>query len=187
MDATFTADSRADWRRWLQAHHADRDEVWLVFFKKHTGRAGLGYRESVEEAICFGWIDGLRRRIDDARYTQRFTPRRPASRWSALNIRLAEEQIARGRMTAAGLAAFERREPYDEHSTGERLRDSLPPEMRRALQASPLAWKHFRALAPGYRRQYILWLTTAVKPETRQRRLTEAIRLLEQNRKLGMK
>jgi uncharacterized protein YdeI (YjbR/CyaY-like superfamily) len=189
MNQTFTATSRAEWRSWLQTHHTDRDEIWLVYFKKHTGKAGLGYRESVEEALCFGWIDGLKRRIDEERYTHRFTPRRPGSRWSALNIRLAEELIAQGKMSAAGLAAFEQRQTSDEsRSAADRTRPlSLPADIEEKLRSNRLAWKNFQALAPGYRRQYMLWLSTAVKPETRHKRLTETIRLLEQNRKLGMK
>jgi uncharacterized protein YdeI (YjbR/CyaY-like superfamily) len=152
-------------------------------------RAPIAHRDAVEEAICHGWIDGLIRRIDDERYAYRFTPRRKSSKWSPLNLRLAERLIAEGKMTPAGLAAYERRKHYDEALLAARRSDrpSLPPEIETALRSNEAAWKHYQALAPGYRKEYAAWLTQAVKPETRNRRLKEALRLLQKNRKLGMK
>ena len=105
---------RDRWRRWLQENHDARTEVCLVFFKKGTGKPSVSYREAVEEALCFGWIDGIRKSIDEERYAQRFTPRKSGSRWSPLNIELAEKMITEGKMTPAGQAAFEKRIPYDE-------------------------------------------------------------------------
>jgi len=181
--------SRAEWRAWLQKNHDRCEEVWLVYFKQHTGKPTISYRDSVEEAICFGWIDGLKKRIDDERYAHRFTPRKPGSKWSPLNIRLAEKLIAERRMTQPGLAAFERRQLYDEGflEARESTQSELPAEIEKALRANQTAWKNYKALAPGYRKQYAGWLSSAVRPETRQKRLKEALRLLEQNRKLGMK
>lgn len=183
------AASREEWRSWLAENHADMDEAWLVFFKKHTGKPCIAYRESVEEALCFGWIDGLKKGIDKERYAYRFTPRRANSKWSPLNISLAEKLIARGQMTQAGLRAFEQGRPYDEDFLKDRAADEifLAPEMEQALQANSVAWENFNQLAPGYRKQYIGWLMNAKRPETRQKRLAEALRLLEQNKKLGMK
>jgi len=180
---------RAEWRAWLQENHATCSEAWLAFYKKHTGKPSVPYRESVEEAICFGWIDGLKKRIDEECYAHRFTPRKPNSKWSPLNISLAEKMIAQGKMTAAGRAAFDRREKYAESFLQARQSDEvqLPPDLERALQSNPKAWRNFSALAPGYRKQYAGWLASAIKPETREKRLREAIALLEQNRKLGMK
>ena len=181
--------SRTEWRTWLQENHAVRSEVWLAFYKKHTGKPSVAYRDSVEEAICFGWIDGLKRRLDDERYAHRFTPRRPHSKWSPLNVRLAEKMIAEGQMTPPGQAAFEQREAYSDSFTQARQTDEipLPPEMEQALRSNRKAWRNYVALAPGYRKQYAGWLASAVKPETREKRLREAIQLLEENRKLGMK
>jgi uncharacterized protein YdeI (YjbR/CyaY-like superfamily) len=143
----------------------------------------------VEEAICFGWIDGLKKRIDDERYAHRFTPRKENSKWSPLNISLAEQMIAEGKMTPAGLEAFERRRAYDEPFLEARESDqvALPPSIEKALRSNRAAWTNYNALAPGYRKQFAGWLASAVKPETRQRRIEEAIQLLEQNKKLGMK
>jgi uncharacterized protein YdeI (YjbR/CyaY-like superfamily) len=181
--------NRKSWRAWLSRNYARVNEVWLVFYKKHTGKASVAYGDSVEEALCFGWIDGLKRRIDDESYAYRFTPRRPGSRWSPLNISLAERLIRQKMMTRAGLRAFENRRGYDEASIRAReyTGTTLTPELESGLRANKLAWKNFTALAPGYRRQYVLWLRDAKREETRRRRLREAIRLLKQNRKLGMK
>lgn len=180
---------RQAWRTWLKRNHEACDAVWLVFYKKHTGQPGVAYRDAVEEAICFGWIDGLKKRIDEDRYAYRFSPRKPRSKWSPLNLELARKMIDEGKMAAAGQAAYERREHYDE-KTLQALRSAepqLPPDIERALRSHGVAWKNYLALAPGYRRQYAGWLSTAVKPETRARRLREALRLLAENRKPGMK
>ena len=181
--------TRSDWRNWLQANHADQPEVWLHYFKKHTGKPSVTYRESVEEALCFGWIDGLKRRVDDERYAHRFTPRKPKSKWSPLNISLAEKLIADGKMTDAGLSAFRNRIVYEEDFLEKRGQSDpeLPDEFREALAANPAAMMHFLDMAPGYRKQYAGWIGSAKKAETRQKRATEAIRLLEQNKKPGMK
>ena len=189
MNPRVNCADRQEWRAWLQANHDRCAEVWLVFWKKHTGKSGIAYREAVEEAICHGWIDGLKRRIDEERYAFRFTPRRQNSKWSPLNLRLAERLIAEGQMEPAGLEAFERRRHYDEAFLEARASEaaSLPPEIEKALRSRPAAWKNYQALAPGNRKQYVAWLTHAVKPETRARRLKETVRLLEQNRPLGMK
>jgi uncharacterized protein YdeI (YjbR/CyaY-like superfamily) len=184
-----SASNRAEWRRWLKTHHAREHEVWLIYYKKHTAKATISYRESVEEALCFGWIDGLKKRIDDERYAHRFTPRRAKSKWSPLNISLAQELIASKKMTRAGLAAFEQRRNYEEAflKTREAGTTRLPPEIEKILKANHAAWENFNRLAPGYRKQYTGWLCSAKKPETRERRLKEAIRLLKQNKKLEMK
>lgn len=186
---TVTCPDRAAWRAWLERHHAEAPGAWLVYFKKHTGLPSVGYRDSVLEALCFGWIDGLKRRIDDQRYVHRFTPRRPGSRWSDLNVRCARELIAAGLMHAAGLEAFERRSDAPDPNAALR-RDpepALPADIEQALREHPQSWAHFVALAPGCRRQYVLWLSTAKRPETRRKRLEEAIRLLADGRSLGMK
>ena len=160
-----------------------------MFYKKHTGKPTVSYRESVEEALCFGWIDGLKRTIDEERYAQRFTPRKPKSKWSPINISLAEKLIDQGKMTEVGIQAFEQRVAYDEQflSTRESQELALTPEIEAHLRKHKKAWRNFQNLTPGYKKQYIGWLISAKKPETRERRLKEAVRLLKDNKKLGMK
>lgn len=180
---------RKAWRSWLENNHASQDEVWLAYYKKHTGKASVTYMDSVKEALCFGWIDGLKKRIDDDRYAHRFTPRKANSKWSPQNIRLAEELIGAGEMTKAGLAAFDQRVPYDEELQKRLAAKELPltNETEMGLKTSPKAWENFNQLTPGYRKQYVGWLQSAKRPETREKRLAEAIALLEANKKLGMK
>jgi uncharacterized protein YdeI (YjbR/CyaY-like superfamily) len=179
--------SRAAWRAWLEKNHAKVDEIWLVYYKKASGKPSVEYAASVEEALCFGWIDGLKKRIDDERYTHRFTPRKPQSPWSTLNVERAERLIREGKMRPAGLAAFERRKAYDPKRSAAMQKLSLTPEIQHALRANRKAWKNFTALAPGQKKYYVAWLVTAKRPETRRKRLAEAIALLERNKKLGMK
>lgn len=185
---TFQAASREKWRSWLKRNHARKDEIWLVYYKKTSGKPSISYMESVEEALCFGWIDGIKKRIDDERYAHRFTPRRPGSRWSETNLKLAEELIAQGRMADAGLQAYSQREEYSEETVAliREKAPELPVELEKALKKNAKAWRNFKALPPGYRKHYILWLTTAKRQETRDKRLREALRLLENNEKLGM-
>lgn len=185
----ISAASRKEWRDWLRENHNKVDEAWLIYFKKATGKASISYPDSVEEAICFGWIDGLKKRIDEERYTHRFSPRRPGSRWSEINIHLAEKMIREEKMTAAGLECFHNRREYKKQVVAlintKEIR--LPPEIEEALKSNEKAWKNYQQLAPSHRKQYAAWLSLAKKPETRQKRITEAIRLLEQDEKLGMK
>jgi uncharacterized protein YdeI (YjbR/CyaY-like superfamily) len=181
--------NRREWRAWLRKHHAGSDGVELVFFKKHTGRQSIAYAEALEEALCFGWIDGLKRRIDDERYSFRFTPRKPRSKWSPRNIEMAQRLIDAGKMAAAGQAAFERRRVYAPE-TLEKIAEPEPPlspELEKAIRSNRKAWKHFNDLAPGYRKRYVQWLMAAKRPETRKKRLAEVIAELAAGRKPGMK
>jgi len=189
MEPKVFASDRKAWRAWLTKNHASETEAWLVYYKKHTGKPSVGYLDSVREALCFGWIDGLKKRIDDETYAHRFTPRKPRSRWSPQNIRLATELIELGLMAEAGLRAFEQRLDYDEEVMEQIQAEKidLTTETETALKANRKAWRNFERLTPGYRKQYVAWLQTAKRPETRKKRLEEAIRLLEANRKLGMK
>jgi uncharacterized protein YdeI (YjbR/CyaY-like superfamily) len=165
----FCAASREEWRAWLQENHSGVGEVWLVYYKKHTGKPSITYAESVEEALCFGWIDGIKKRIDDERYAHRFTPRKASSKWSPLNIKRARLLIGQGKMTPPGLACFDQRLKYDEDFIGVENagEPTLPPETEKVLKSNSRAWDNFTALAPGYRKQYIGWLVTAKRPDTR--------------------
>ena len=185
----ISVSDRTAWRVWLTENHASEKEVWLAYYKKHTGKATVTYMDSVKEALCFGWIDGLKKRIDEQKYAHRFTPRRVNSKWSALNIRLAKELIESGEMTDAGLVAFNQRVPYDEELQKVLSAKEIPltAETERGLKTSQKAWTNFNQMAAGYRKQYVAWLQSAKKPETRKKRLIEAIGLLEANKKPGMK
>jgi uncharacterized protein YdeI (YjbR/CyaY-like superfamily) len=180
---SFQAKNRKEWRGWLKKSHTTEKEIWLIYYKKHTGKQTISYRESVEEALCFGWIDGIKKRIDDERYTHKFTIRKVKSKWSPLNIRLAEKLIKERKMTNFGLSYFEQRIEYDSASKIV----VLTPEIKQVLKRNKKAWSNFKNLAPGFKKQYIGWLVSAKKEETIQKRLKEAVKLLEQNRKLGMK
>ncbi len=184
--------TRAQWRAWLAAHHASKREVWLVFFKAHTGRPALAYEDAVEEAICFGWVDSLVKRIDDERYARKFTPRNPGSGWSESNRRRLAKVVREGRMTPAGTAVAA---PEALAAGGEappaphrpRVEPELEPALRRELARHARALAGFEALPPSHRRNYVAWIMSAKKEETRRRRLAEAIALLEEGKRLGLK
>ncbi len=183
-EATFYAPDRESWRAWLRVNHGMASEVWLVFPKRHTGRATVAYVDAVEEALCFGWIDSTIRRIDDDRHARKFTPRQTTQNWSPLNLRRFERLVAEGRMTKAGLARF----APDPARTKRPPRSLRVPEfLQRELRSNPRASRNFELLAPSYRRAYIGWLSDAKREDTRRRRLAEALRLLEKGEKLGMK
>jgi uncharacterized protein YdeI (YjbR/CyaY-like superfamily) len=185
---TLYVTSRDEWRAWLANHYESATEVWLIYYKKHTGRPRIPYDHAVEEALCFGWIDSIVRRIDDEKFAQKFTPRRDRTKWSAPNKRRVRKLIREGRMTEAGLAKIDLAVLGEESQANQSKGDlDIPRFVKRALMASPRAWEHFQDLAPSYRRQYIGWVTGAKKEETRERRLREAVSLLEQNKKLGLK
>ena len=189
MKSQFHETNRKEWRFWLKKNHSKADEVWLVYYKKQTGKPSIGYGDSVEEALCFGWIDGLKKRLDEQRYVHRFTPRKAVSKWSPLNVSLAKKMIKENKMTQAGLAAFNKRVSYGEEilkiKSGNET--ALIPEIEKKLKANKKAWDNFNNLAPGYRKQYVGWIMNAKKQETRQKRMEEAIKLLTRNEKLGMK
>ncbi len=129
--------NREEWRSWLIKNHAQEKEIWLVFFKKSTGKPSIAYNDSVEEALCFGWIDGLKKRIDEQKYAYRFTPRKPGSKWSPRNIELAKKMIEEGKMAQSGLAAFNKRKTYDEAILKARAarKIQLMPEIEKALKS----------------------------------------------------
>ncbi len=175
---TFQAKSRAHWRAWLEKNHATCKEVWLVHYRTASGKRAMTIQEAVEEGLCFGWIDSIQKKIDQQRYAQRFNPRQEGSLWSAVNRRRAEKLIAEGRMTPAGLARFENAVARPARPPRREFPKAAPPDLARALAANKKAREFFDALAPGYRRRYIGWVLLAKQPETRARRVKEAVRLL---------
>jgi uncharacterized protein YdeI (YjbR/CyaY-like superfamily) len=173
----FFAAGRAAWREWLATRHDTAPFVWLLLHKKHVDEPSVTYDEAVEEALCWGWIDGLANRWDERSYAQRFTPRKPGSAWSESNVARVERLIAEGRMTPAGLALVEeakRRGTWDRAASG-RL-EVAPPDLEAALAADPPAAVQWEAWAPTYRRQYVSWVLAAKRPETRARRAAAGLR-----------
>jgi uncharacterized protein YdeI (YjbR/CyaY-like superfamily) len=168
-------DARA-WRRWLERNHGSAREVWLIFSRKHTGRACVSYEEAVEEALCFGWIDGIKKRVDGDHYTYRFSPRRPDSRWSLINRKRAEALLAAGRMAPAGRAAVEEGRRRGAWAAAKvKGPDHLSELMRALLAANRGATAAWEALSPGRRRLFNLWVNEARREETRQRRAQEVL------------
>ncbi len=181
--------TRQEWREWLRRHHQENNGVWLVFYKKGTGKAALGYDAAVEEALCVGWIDSIIKKVDEEKYMRKFTPRRPGSRWSALNKKRIEKLTRQGLMTVAGLAVVSQAQQSGDWDRPDRpdIPSAPPPEFARALAANAKAKLAFDRLAPSHKRRYLAWITMAKRPETRERRIKEAIALLERGEKLGMK
>jgi uncharacterized protein YdeI (YjbR/CyaY-like superfamily) len=172
MKAVFF-ETAFDFRRWLKTEHQKRDELWVGFRKKATGKASISYPEAVDEALCYGWIDGVRKSIDEGSYTVRFTLRKPKSRWSAVNIRRAEKLAREGRMCAAGLKAFESaKDQPQSYSYEQRDKASLDRAMERQFRAHREAWDFFQAQAPWYRRTSTFWVMSAKQAETRKRRFS---------------
>jgi uncharacterized protein YdeI (YjbR/CyaY-like superfamily) len=166
----------AAFNRWLRQHHATATELWVGYYKRNSGTPSMTWPESVDEALCYGWIDGVRKSLDVARYVIRFTPRRPGSNWSEVNIGKARALIRQGRMQPAGRKTFEAR---DERKTRrysfENRPTSLPPAYLRLLKASPDAWAFFHAQPASYRRTCAWWILSARKEETRRRRLATLV------------
>jgi len=180
---TLEARNLQQWRTWLGRHHASSPGVWLVFYKNHTGIESIPYEDAVREALCFGWIDSLIKRLDDNRYARKITPRQPASKWSAINRKRWAELKAAGRLTPAGLAAAPTGNTYAPRPA---IPD-MPAYIAAAFKTNPKAWKYFRELAPSHRRHFVVWIHTAQRPETREKRIRESIALLAAGQKLGLK
>ena len=172
-------------RRWLRANHAVEKELWVGFYKKGSGKPSVTYKESVDEALCFGWIDGVRKRIDGERYMQRFTPRKPTSIWSAINVARVKELAAAKRMTPAGLAAFAKRDAkktaiYSYENRPKALAPAYEKELRRNARAAAF----FDALPPGFKRLMVFWVMSAKQEETRRKRLFRLIEASAAGRRL---
>ena len=168
-----------DWRAWLGANHATRGELWVGFYKRSSGKPSITWPESVDEALCFGWIDGIRKSVDAVSYAIRFTPRKATSTWSTINIGRAAALREQGRMRPPGEAAFDQRnkhksgiysyEPKQSNSRGKLQR--LTRKHQAALKANTKAWEFFSLQPPWYRRAAAFWINSAKRPETRLKRL----------------
>ena len=169
-------DSPEEFYAWLEEHHDSESEVYVGYYKTHTGKRGMSWSEAVDQALCFGWIDGRSNSIDEDRYMQRFTPRKPGSNWSRVNVAKVAELEEAGLMRPAGRAAFARRR---DDKTGvysfEREKAELPPEFEERLRANAAAADYFDAKPPWYRRTATHWIVSAKREETRERRLAQLI------------
>jgi uncharacterized protein YdeI (YjbR/CyaY-like superfamily) len=173
--------SPSAWRQWLEKHHADTVELWVGLYKRGSGKTSITWPEAVDGALCFGWIDGVRKSIDDSSYKIRFTPRKPRSVWSAVNIKRATELSATGLMHSTGLAAFDKRKGDRSaiYAYEQRKAANLPKENEKQFRARASAWKFFQEQPPWYRRTSSYWVISAKKVETRLKRLETLIQCSE--------
>jgi uncharacterized protein YdeI (YjbR/CyaY-like superfamily) len=181
---------RSKWRHWLMKNHdKEKNGIWLVFYKKKANKPSLEYEHAVEEAICFGWVDSIIKKIDEAKYARKFTPRKADSMWSELNKKRARKMIKQGLMAKAGLAKIRNAKKTGLWDKNPRPKISfdIPEEFAVALAKNKKARENFNKLAPTYRRHYIGWIAVAKRDQTKKRRIAESIALLEQGKKLGLK
>ena len=191
LTKTLYVSDRDAWHAWLEEHAGTESEVWLIYYKKGSDKVRISYEDAVEEALCFGWIDSLIQRIDDEKYAQKFTPRKAGSKWSELNKWRIAKLTRAGRMKPAGMAVVDFN--VDEVSIekpktqGEKPMPEIPQYIEKVLKKNETAWTNFNKLAPSHRRMYIRWIMDAKKEETRVKRAQEAVEMLKQNKKLGLK
>ncbi len=181
---------KEDWRTWLKANHKKSKEVWLVFNKKETGLPSIPYEDAVEQALCFGWIDSLIKKLNQNQYARKFTPRREDSKWSASNKKRVEKMIESGMMTSHGMSlvkAAKRIGTWDEPIKKPNLDFKIHPEFSSAIQANPDAQENYANLTPTHQKQYITWIGVAKRVDTKRKRIKESINLLAQGKKLGLR
>jgi uncharacterized protein YdeI (YjbR/CyaY-like superfamily) len=179
---TFDARTRERWRSWLATHHASASEVWLIFHKRHTGKPSVDYKDALDEALCYGWIDSLIKRIDDDRYARKFTPRKVESNWSSVNIQQYKALKAAGRLAAAGLA----RSPDGRPVVDGPRTAVLSADAERMLRADSAAWALFDRLAPSHRRAFAAFIANAKREATRMNRVEKTIQMLKAGKKPGI-
>jgi uncharacterized protein YdeI (YjbR/CyaY-like superfamily) len=181
--------TRKEWREWLNKNHNKSSGIWLVFYKKHTGKAALEYDDAVEEALCFGWIDSIIKKIDDEKYARKLTPRKADSRWSEINKKRIAKLRRQGLLAEAGNGKVKEARASGLWNEPDRpqISPDIPGELKSELAKNRKARNFFDQLAPSYQKQFIGWISVAKQQETKERRLRESIALLEQGEKLGMK
>jgi len=179
---TLDVPTAVEWRAWLRENHLSKEGVWLVFYRAGSGTPSISYGDALDEALAYGWIDSIIKKLDECRYVRKFTPRRPGSIWSKLNLERASVLVREGRMAEWGMHAYEKRtgEPslLDQFNAGR-----APPieEFEAALRKNRKAWSNYRRMSPSQRKRYLLWISGAKRLETRHRRMAEAVLLVEQN------
>lgn len=184
MKPTFFRTQSA-FREWLEKHHEKANELWVGYYKKDSGRSSITWPESVDEALCFGWIDGIRKSIDDTSYTIRFTPRKPGSIWSTVNIKRAQALIEQGQMRASGIKAFQnRRENKSGIYSYEQRKVELEEPYNELLKKNKMAWKFFQSQPSSYRKAISWWIISAKKEETRLKRLEKLVSYSTQSEKI---
>ena len=180
--------NRDEWRSWLESNHLNEKQVWLIYFKKHIMKNSVTQPDAVEEALCYGWIDSIVRRIDEEKYMQKFTPRNEKSIWSDINKKRVALLIKNGKMTKAGMKkvrAAKKNSYWNKININTNIKE-IPIELKLAFSKNKKALTNFEQLVPSRKQQYIYWIATAKKEETRKGRVLKAIHLLERNEKLGM-
>ena len=175
-----------EFRAWLDKNHQSEKELWVGFYKKATDIPSITWSESVDQALCYGWIDGIRKKVDEKSYKIRFTPRKPNSIWSAVNLAKMKELEAKGLLQAAGIAIFEKRDEKKAklYSYEQRKKATLPPEYLEQIKSNGKAWDFFENLAPSYKKNSVFWVVNAKREETRLRRLKILIESSEQGLKI---
>ena len=177
--------SAAEFRRWLEKHHETAREIWVGFYKMDSGKRGIAYADAVDQALCFGWIDGIRKRIDEEGYKNRFSPRTAKSVWSTINIKRVEELRRLGLMRPPGVRAFDTRDPARSGIYSfENRPKTLAPALERRFKANKKAWLFFQAQPPGYRRLIVFMVMSAKQDETRERRLDRVMKASEKGLRL---
>jgi len=174
------AKDRAEWRRWLAKNFARSDEIWLVFYKKASGKQTVSYDHAVEEALCFGWVDGMKKKLDEERYAFRFTPRKARSAWSKSNLQRVERLIADGQMTEAGLKAYN----SDHRREAAPMPTALPQALEEKFRKQRAAWANYQKFPPGYRRITAGWVASAKKEETQIKRLEKLMEYSGRNERI---
>jgi uncharacterized protein YdeI (YjbR/CyaY-like superfamily) len=183
-------DMAGKWRAWLEDHFDRVTEIWLVYNKKETSLPSIEYGASVEEALCFGWVDSLIKKIDENQYARKFTPRKEKSKWSESNKKRVEKMVKAGRMTIHGMRLIEAAKKsgsWDQPDVRPILSFAIHPEFQEALDHNSIAYDVFKNLPVSHQKQYLGWIEMAKRPETRQRRIKEALQMLTKGKKLGLK
>ena len=177
------------WHNWLKDNHYKENEIWLLFYKKQSGKSSIDYDNALDEALCFGWIDSIIKKIDDIKYVRKFTRRKESSKWSEENKKRVSRLIESNRMTEAGYAIINAAKANGSWDKPDRppIINQVPIELQKALKKNNQARRYFKQLAPSYKRQYIMWISMAKKQGTKEERIKESIKLLEKGQKLGLK
>jgi uncharacterized protein YdeI (YjbR/CyaY-like superfamily) len=182
---TLLAKDRKEWMEWLERNHSSKKEIWLILYKKHVSKTSVSYEDAVEEALCWGWIDGILKRIDDEKHTIRFSPRRRTSIWSESNLERVERMISQGRMRSPGLEIYEARDK-ERYAPSVKYRGAeveVPQYIQNIFKEDREVWRMFLSFPPSHKNQYIGWIETAKREETRFRRARKAVEMIRNEKR----
>ena len=185
---TLYVSTRKAWRSWLAKHHATEPEIWLIYYKKQSGKPRIPYNDSVEEALCYGWIDSIMKPIDEEKFAQRFSPRKPKAQWSPMNIERLRRLLRQKKVTKAGLAAAkDALATIQRHRTIEKKHVAIPADILNELKKDAATWKYFSRFPASYKRIRVGWIDGARhRPEVFQQRLRYFLKMTAQNKRFGM-